>query len=145
MEIDIRHFDAFFKIVDVIAELSYAKRAKVGAIIIKDDRVLSTGFNGMPSGLENECEFEHQNQVFTKKQVIHAEVNAIAFAAKNGISTDGSIMFCSYSPCIDCAKLIIQSGIRVVAFKNIYRDSDGLNLLRAANIDIIFSTQNKNT
>ena len=106
-------------------ELSTADRLKVGCLIVKDDRIISIGYNGMPSGGSNVCE---ENNV-TKPEVLHAETNAITKLAKSTESGEGSAMFCTYAPCVDCAKLILQSGIREFHYEHRYKSSDGLDLL----------------
>jgi dCMP deaminase len=115
------------------AQLSHAKRLNVGAIVVKDDRIISIGYNGMPSGWENECEIENR----TKPQVLHAESNAIAKLARSNDSGLGADLFITHSPCIECAKLIYQSGINRVYFGEHYRSTDGLDFLKASNIDVI--------
>ena len=114
------------------AQLSHAKRLNVGAIVVKDDRIISIGYNGMPSGWENECEIENR----TKPQVLHAESNAIAKLARSNDSGLGADLFITHSPCIECAKLIYQSGIKRVYFGEHYRSTDGLDFLKASNIDV---------
>ena len=133
------------KVASTIAELSYAKRKKVGAIITKDGRIISTGYNGMPSGMSNECESQIVNDnvhfdntiLRTKPEVVHAEANAILFAAKNGQSTNNSNLYVTMSPCVECAKMIIQSGIIKVYYKKIYRNDSGLKLLLESGIEIL--------
>jgi len=115
------------------AQLSHAKRLNVGAIVVKDDRIISIGYNGMPSGWENECEIENR----TKPQVLHAESNAIAKLARSNDSGLGADLFITHSPCIECAKLIYQSGIKRVYFGEHYRSTDGLDFLKASNIDVV--------
>jgi len=115
------------------AQLSHAKRLNVGAIVVKDDRIISIGYNGMPSGWENECEIENK----TKPQVLHAESNAIAKLARSNDSGLGADLFITHSPCIECAKLIYQSGIKRVYFGEHYRSTDGLDFLKASNIDVV--------
>lgn len=121
-----------------IAKMSRAIRSKVGCVIVKDDRILSYGWNGMPSGFDNDCEYEHQKQLFTKKEVLHAESNAIAKIAKCNESSLDSTLFTVFSPCLQCAKLIIQSGIKKVVYAQEYRETDGLKLLEQAKIEIIY-------
>ena len=115
------------------AALSHSKRAKVGAVIVKDNRVVSIGYNGTPNGWDNCCENPDGS---TKKEVIHAEANAIMFAAKNGMATNGCAMIVTMSPCTECAKLIAQSGITAVYYKDEYRDLDGINFLTECMVDI---------
>lgn len=120
------------KVAEVYARLSRAQRLKVGSVIIRDDRVISVGYNGTPSGLSNECELEG----VTKPEVIHAEANAILFAAKNGISTDNCMIIITHSPCFECVKMIVQSGIKEVYYKYLYRDKKPLELLKQAGVKV---------
>ena len=115
------------------AQLSSATRLQVGAIVVKDDRIISIGYNGMPSGWDNVCEHEGK----TKAEVLHAESNAIAKLARSPESGEGANIFITHSPCIDCAKLIYQSGIATVYYKNDYRSTQGIDFLNKSNIKII--------
>lgn len=134
----------YLKIAQIYSEMSYARRKKVGAILVKDGRIISTGYNGMPSGMTNDCETRapgmdeelgYQSTMFsTKPEVVHAEVNAILFAAKHGQSTDGCTLYVTLSPCVHCAKIIIQSGIKHLYYTEDYRESSGLDLLKSLNI-----------
>lgn len=124
------------------AELSHARRAKVGAIVVKDDRIISIGYNGMPAGWDNNCEntigYSNGEPVLkTKPEVLHAETNAISKLAKSSESGDGADMFITHGPCLDCAKLIFQSGIRRVYFGQHYRDEDGIKFLKDSGIDVV--------
>jgi len=126
--------NAFMDVAERFAQLSSATRAQVGAIIVKDNRIISIGYNGMPSGWDNCCEDEFQyedggHEFRTKPEVLHAESNAIAKVAQSTESSEGSTMFCTHAPCIDCAKLIYQSGINTLYFKEHYRSNDGLTFL----------------
>ena len=121
------------EVAKTFANLSHAKRLNVGAIVVKDDRIISIGYNGMPSGWENECEIENT----TKPQVLHAESNAIAKLARSNDSGLGADIFITHSPCIECAKLIYQSGIKRVYFGEQYRSTDGLDFLTASKINVI--------
>lgn len=114
-----------------VALMSHAQRNKVGSVLEKDGRIISMGWNGMPAGFENECEDEHN---VTKAEVIHSEMNLIAKLAKSTDSGLGSTMYVTLSPCVACAKLIIQSGITKVIYDEQYRDSSGLALLEKAGI-----------
>lgn len=113
---------------------SYCKRRQVGAIIVKNKMIISDGYNGTPSGFENECE-DCDNK--TKPYVLHAEANAITKVARSNNSSDGATLYVTASPCIECAKLIIQAGIRRVVFSEKYHQEDGLQLLRRAEIDVV--------
>lgn len=120
------------------AKLSKAKRLQVGAVIVKDDRPISVGYNGCIAGGSNICEEYIQDGsvavLITKKEVIHAEMNAIAFAAKEGISTNKCNIYITHSPCFDCSRLIIQSGIKEVYYETKYRDDSGIKYLLDNNI-----------
>ncbi len=121
------------KVAEVMAGESKAKRLQVGAVITKNGRIISTGWNGTPSGFDNNCEDENG---ITKKEVAHAEANAIFAAAKVGISTQHGTMFCTHACCVPCAVAIISSGIRTVYYRHAYRDSDGLRTLFSAGIKV---------
>jgi dCMP deaminase len=110
---------------------SHCKRLQVGAVISKNGRILSTGYNGAVTGAPNECECSENK---TKPGIIHAEANAILFAAKEGISTKGCAIFITHAPCVECAKMILQSGISSVYYSEYYRDDTGLKFLEANNI-----------
>lgn len=113
----------YMNIAHETAKLSVAKRAQVGCIIVKDNRIISIGYNGMPSGWENECEIPGEDK--TKPEVLHAETNAIAKVAQSSESCKDAVLFCTHEPCIECAKLIYQSGISEVYFKNTYDAAKG--------------------
>ena len=124
---------------DRFAQLSYAKRLKVGAIVVKDNRVISIGYNGTPAGWDNDCEelvyrIAEEPVLKTKAEVIHAEANAIIKLAKSGDSSDGGSMFITHAPCVDCAKLIFGSGINSVYYRNSYRSEEGIEFLKKCNI-----------
>ena len=116
------------------AENSYCKRRQVGAIIVKDKMIISDGYNGTPVGFENVCEDENDH---TKPYVLHAEANAITKVAQSNNSSNGATLYVTSSPCIECAKLIIQAGIKRVVFGEIYRLTDGIDLLKRAGIDCV--------
>ena len=121
-----------------VAELSSARRLKCGAIIVRDDRIISIGYNGMPAGWDNNCEFEQADgSLVTRPEVLHAESNAIAKLAKSNDSGDGADIFITHSPCIQCAKLIYQSGIGRAYFGDHYRLDDGIRFLKQSNVEII--------
>ena len=134
--------DAYMKTAEVFAECSTAKRLHVGAIVVKDDRIISIGYNGMPSGWTNECEDYHgldlkgNPTLVTKLEVLHAETNAIAKLAKSTESGLGATMFVTHAPCLDCAKLIYQSGISSVLYRNTYRDIAGVVFLKNSGIEV---------
>lgn len=116
------------------AKNSYCKRRQVGALLVKDNMIISDGYNGTPSGFENVCEDENG---VTKPYVLHAEANAITKVAKSGNNSDGSTLYVTASPCIECAKLIIQAGIKRVVYHDEYRLSDGIDLLKRAGIEVL--------
>ncbi|MCD6332276.1 MAG: dCMP deaminase family protein [Bacteroidales bacterium] len=122
----------YLRMAHIWAENSYCIRRKVGALIVKDKMIISDGYNGTPTGFENVCEDAEGN---TKPYVLHAEANAITKVAKTNQSSEGATLYITASPCIECAKLIIQAGIRRVVYSEPYRIEDGLNLLRRANIE----------
>ena len=127
------------KTAETFAELSHARRLHVGAIVVKDDRIISIGYNGMPAGWDNNCEDElHQPvgrvDLVTKPEVLHAETNAIAKLAKSNESGMGATMFITHAPCLDCAKLIYQSGIGSVLYRNSYRDTGGVTFLEKSGV-----------
>ncbi len=134
--------DAYMKTAEVFAELSSARRLHVGAIIIKADRIISIGYNGMPSGWDNNCEDELKwpngdiKFLTTKPEVLHAETNAIAKLAKSTESGNGATLFVTHAPCLDCAKLVYQSGINSVYYRNSYRSEDGIHFLEKAGVQV---------
>ena len=125
----------YIRMARIWAENSYCTRRKVGALIVKDKMIISDGYNGTPSGFENVCETE---EGVTKSYVLHAEANAITKIAKSGNSSEGATLYVTASPCIECAKLIIQSGIRRVVYSEKYRLEDGIELLRRAGVEVDF-------
>ena len=132
-----KFIDYFMKFAELTSTLSYAKRLQVGAVIVKGNQVIATGYNGMPTGWENTCETEIEDGVLkTKQEVLHAETNAIAKVAQSTESSQGATLFCTHAPCIDCAKLIYQAGIETVYYKETYRSDDGLNFLRKSGINV---------
>ncbi len=141
---------AFMDTAERFAELSSAIRLKVGAVVVKDNRIISIGYNGMPAGWSNECEhvvnvnpsdprynYEHfTKELKTKDEVIHAEANAISKLARDGERAAGATMFCTHAPCIQCAKIIYGAGINTFYYRNTYRDNDGLEFLEKCNIEV---------
>jgi dCMP deaminase len=130
---------AYMQTAQTFAELSHARRLKVGAIVIKEDRIISIGYNGMPAGWNNTCEDEFLHEdgsttLKTKSEVLHAETNAIAKLAKSNDSGNGATMFITHSPCIECAKLIYQSGIDHVVYMQKYRDDAGIKFLERSGV-----------
>lgn len=124
----------YIKMARIWAENSYCVRRQVGALIVKDKMIISDGYNGTPQGFENICEDESGR---TKPYVLHAEANAITKVAKSGNSSEGATLYVTASPCIECAKLIIQAGIVRVVFCDDYHSEDGIDLLRRAGIEVV--------
>ena len=156
-----KHIKAYMKTAHAFAECSTAVRLNVGAIVVKDNRIISIGYNGMPSGWDNTCEIEEESMVDnpwhdyahltqsgwtfakgtysklkSKPEVLHAETNAIAKLARSPESGEGSTMFITHSPCLDCAKLIYQAGIREVYYETEYRNTDGVDFLKRCDVEI---------
>ena len=123
----------YLRMASIWAENSYCQRRQVGALIVKDKMIISDGYNGTPSGFENVCEDENG---LTKPYVLHAEANAITKIARSGNNSDGATLYVTDSPCIECAKLIIQSGITRVIYAREYRLTEGVDLLRRAGIEV---------
>lgn len=121
----------YLRMASIWAENSYCKRRQVGALIVKDKMIISDGYNGTPTGFENVCEDEDGN---TKAYVLHAEANAITKVAKSNQSSEGAILYITASPCIECAKLIIQAGIQRVVYSDKYRCEEGIELLERAEV-----------
>ena len=125
------------KMAEVTSELSYAKRQQVGAVIVKDTKILATGYNGMPSGWENACEtVTEKGLLVSKPEVLHAETNAIAKIAQSTESSQDATLFCTLAPCLQCAKLIYQSGIKTVYYKEKYHDESGLKFLELSGVNV---------
>lgn len=149
-----KFIEAYMDVAERFAQLSSAQRLQVGAIVVKDDRIISIGYNGMPTGWTNECEVvksipdwdrdeihPDDRKTFveykTKPEVIHAESNAISKLARGTESGEGASIFITHSPCMDCAKLIYQSGIATVYYKESYRSTQGIEFLTKSNIDVV--------
>ncbi len=131
-----RRFDLrYLQMAKIWAQNSYCQRRQVGALVVKDGMIISDGYNGTPSGFENIC--EDKNNV-TKPYVLHAEANAITKLARSNNNSDGSTIYITASPCIECAKLIIQAGIKRVVYGEQYRLTDGIDLLKRAGIETIY-------
>lgn len=130
----------YMRMATIWAENSYCQRRKVGALIVKNKMVISDGYNGTPSGFENVCEDNHN---LTIPYVLHAEANAITKIARSSNSSEGATLYVTASPCIECAKLIIQAGIKRVVYAEKYRLEDGLELLRRANIELVYINPNE--
>lgn len=125
--------DAFMDTAERFAQLSSAKRLKVGAVVVQDNRIISIGYNGTPTGWTNDCEGVDGK---TKGEVIHAEENAILKLARDGERGNGSSLFCTHAPCIQCAKLIYGSGIKKVYYRDTYRDTQGVDFLEKCGVEI---------
>ena len=139
--------EVYMEIAYSVAKLSYAERRQVGCVIVKDHQIVSFGYNGTPSGFDNSCEITDTcnngcgcggcETSTTKREVLHAESNALTKIAKSTLSSEGADLYTTTSPCFDCAKLIIQSGIKRVFYNETYRDMSGVDLLEQANINVI--------
>jgi dCMP deaminase len=146
-----KFIDYFMNIANLTSTLSYAKRLQVGAVIVKGNQIIGTGYNGMPTGWENNCEYEETilqsefgrgtwvektGQLKTRPEVLHAESNAIAKVSRSTESSENATMFCTHAPCIECAKLIYQSGINTLYYRNQYRDDSGLEFLKQGGVNV---------
>ena len=156
-----KFIDAHMKTAEVYAELSSAKRLHVGCVVVKDNTIIGIGYNGMPSGWDNNCEdteyvlkdecyyteFQMKEHGYTetahgwtrnrtKREVLHAETNALAKIARSTNSSEGATLFVTHAPCLDCAKLIYQSGINSVYYRNSYRNDDGINFLKKCDVAV---------
>lgn len=129
-DLDVR----YMRMAHIWAENSYCQRRKVGALIVKDKMIISDGFNGTPAGFENICEDEDG---LTKPYVLHAEANAITKIARSNNNSDGATLYVTASPCIECAKLIVQAGIKRVIYSEKYRLTDGIDLLERAGVEVV--------
>lgn len=125
--------DAYMDTAERFAQLSSATRLKVGSVVVKDNRIISIGYNGTPAGWDNVCEDENNK---TKPEVIHAEANAISKLARDGEAGLGATLFCTHAPCIDCAKLIYGAGIRNVFYRDVYKNTDGVEFLEKGGVVI---------
>jgi dCMP deaminase len=155
-----KYNNLYMDIAERFSAMSYARRLNVGAVIVKNDNIISFGWNGMPTGWDNNCEDEfitydvretvsekeawsynvdtkQYRRLKTKPEVLHAESNAIAKLTKSANSSDGATMYCTHAPCIECSKLIFQSGIKKLYYRNQYRSQEGLKFLEKSGIDIV--------
>jgi len=140
-----KFIEAYMDVAERFAQLSSAVRLNVGAIVVKDDRIISIGYNGMPAGWENDCEYEvivedgddYTTELKTKPEVLHAESNAIAKLARSSESGEGATIFITHAPCMECAKLIYQTGISSVYYRDDYRSSTGIEFLRTSGIEVL--------
>lgn len=130
------------KSAEVYSQLSSARRLQVGCVVVKDNTIIGIGYNGMPSGWDNNCEEEIKwpngdiKFLTTKPEVLHAETNALAKIARSTNSSDGASMFITHAPCIDCAKLVYQSGIKSVYYRNSYKNTDGIDFLNKCKVEV---------
>ena len=137
-----KFIDAHMKAAEVYAELSSAKRLQVGCVIVKDNTIIGIGYNGMPSGWDNVCEtvkfkdFTGTVLMKSKPEVLHAETNAIAKVSRSSNSTDNADLFVTHAPCLECAKLIYQSGIKSVFYRDTYRSEEGIKFLQKCNVEV---------
>ena len=137
-----KFIDAYMDVAERFAQLSSAVRLQVGAIVVKDDRIISIGYNGMPAGWDNNCEnhigFDKGNPVLkTKPEVLHAEANAITKLARSSEGGNGATIFVTHAPCMDCSKLIYQSGINTVYYRTAYRDTSGIDFLAKSDVEVV--------
>lgn len=133
----------YMKLAELTSTLSSATRLKVGSVIVRGNQILATGYNGTPSGWDNVCEEKHYSlgnpndyELKTKPEVLHSESNAILKVARSTESSEGATMFCTHAPCIDCAKLIYQSGINTLYYRDTYRSDDGIKFLLRSGVDV---------
>lgn len=136
-----KHVEMYMKMAEVVSSASYANRLKVGALAVRDHRVLSIGYNGTPPGMDNACEelkqdWEGSETLVTKREVIHAEMNLIYKMARDGQSGHGADLFLTHSPCFECSKAILTVGFKTVWYRNQYRDSSGLDLLTSKGVEV---------
>lgn len=131
----------YLRMAGIWAENSYCKRRQVGALIVKDKMIISDGYNGTPAGFENVCEDENN---VTKPYVLHAEANAITKVARSNNSSENATLYITDSPCMECAKLIIQAGIKRVVYSKKYRNTEGLELLQRAEIELVYIDEENN-
>ena len=129
--------DAYMDVAERFAQLSSAKRLKVGAVVVKDNRIISIGYNGTPAGWDNNCEHDLDGgDTKTKDEVIHAEANAISKLARSNDGGDGSYLFCTHAPCIECAKLIYGAGVKKVFYRSIYKNDFGVQFLNKCSVEV---------
>ena len=138
----------FVDVAQRTAELSYAVRLKVGVVAARDKRIICCGYNGTPAGADNTCEYQEYDEqggffLTTKPEVSHAEENMITFAAKKGISLEGTSLYLTHAPCINCAKLIFNSGINKIIYVSQYKDDQGLRYLQKEGVEVIQYVEEK--
>lgn len=137
-----KFIDYYMAIAEITAKLSYARRLQVGAVIVRENQILATGYNGMPAGWDNNCEYAETSanelevdQLKTRPEVLHAESNALMKVAKSTESSEDATLFCTHAPCIECAKLIYQSGIKNLYYRDQYKNTDGLEFLKQGGVN----------
>jgi dCMP deaminase len=131
------YISLYMDIAERISQMSHAKRLQVGSVIVKENTILSYGWNGMPTDWENTCEIEQEDgSLKTKQEVLHAETNAIAKVAQSTESSQGATLFCTHAPCIDCAKLIYQAGISDLYYREEYRSTAGTQFLKISGVNV---------
>ena len=128
--------DLYMRLAETVSSASYATRLKVGAVAVKDQRILSIGYNGTPPGSDNSCEIEVNGSLVTKPDVIHAEANCVFKMARDGQSALGADMFVTTAPCMECAKILFASGFGRVWYRHQYRDSSGIDFLREHGVEV---------
>ena len=138
---ELKYHRLYIDLAERIALMSYAKRLKVGSVLVKNDNIISFSWNGTPSGFDNNCEHDSIDQngnevLTTKSEVLHAESNVLLKAARNGVNTKDSILYITHAPCQQCAKLILQASINDVFYKNVYRDVGGIDFLKKCGIKV---------
>jgi len=136
-----KYIDFYMNVAENVANMSYAKRLKVGSVLVKDGNIISFGWNGMPSGWDNNCEDDylderHHITLKTKPEVIHSEMNCLMKVTKSNNSSKDAVMFLTHSPCMDCAKQIFTAGINKVYYREHYRSTDGIDFLKKCNIEV---------
>lgn len=124
----------YMALAETLSSASYCQRAKVGCVLVKDDTIISFGYNGMPKGFDNKCE---NDSGATNPMVLHAESNTLMKCARHGISCRGAILYTTLMPCFECSKLIIQSGLKTVYYKYLYRDRSGIELLNQSQVNVL--------
>lgn len=133
-----KFIDYFMKVAELTATLSYAKRLQVGAVIVKGNQTIGTGYNGMPTDWENTCEHVLEDGTLkTKPEVLHAEMNVLMKVAQSTESSTAAIMFCTHAPCMDCAKAIYQAGISTLYYREEYRSTQGMEFLKKSGVNVL--------
>jgi dCMP deaminase len=131
-----RYDNMYMDIAERISKMSHARRLQVGSVLVQNDSIISYGWNGMPAGWDNNCEDEIESNLVTKPEVLHAEANCLMKVAKTTNSSLDSTLYITHAPCIGCAKIIHQSGVKSVYYKHIYRNEDGIKFLKTCNVEV---------